>query len=277
MLSLLVFLVAGGQTGHTRSQGAGRTLAAIILAGALTGKNDEGWLIGASQGRSWLRADRLDHRIRAGQRYRLYSLTSHIGEVTGGQPVHPRPGEPGVDESSLWVPLARTPRHEGNVIGVAGRWNPMPRPVHVQSVDQPAYREAAATFLTDHGFRNPSVRLEQVIRADLDGAGQNAVILTAIWPMPRDAEGNERDYSIVLLRRSVGGHVRTYLLDDRPLPQPGKRQDFRSQEVIGVPDLNGDGRMEVVLERHITDGIEELVFALTAGRPVLVLHEVEGV
>lgn len=60
------------------------------------------------------------------------------------------------------------------------------------------------------------------------------------------------DYAITLLRSVVDGQVHSEVLHsyvtDPPNP-PGEQQYLATAEVLAAADLNGDGRMEIVL-RH---------------------------
>ena len=113
--------------------------------------------------------------------------------------------------------------------------------------------------LKRRGLPNPQVTLTRLIRADLDGNGTQEVIIEARhfqngrddFPPP---VGQPGDYSLLLLRAVVGGKVVTTVLGEHIAPQTpwdsGSSDPMPMatlHRLAGVADLNGDGRMELVL------------------------------
>ena len=81
---------------------------------------------------------------------------------------------------------------------------------------QAAYRNVVRDFLVGRGLRDPEVKITQILRADLDGDGEDEVLLSAT---NYEAEENSApssaqagNYSFVLLRQSRDGKVETKLV-----------------------------------------------------------------
>jgi hypothetical protein len=104
------------------------------------------------------------------------------------------------------------------------------------------------------------VKITQHLRVDLDGDGNEEVLLAATnYPSaegsaPRAATAGS--YSFVALRRVIDGKVSKQILSGEFYR---KAQDFNAlppnvHEVAGILDLDGDGKMEIILNWQYYEG-----------------------
>jgi hypothetical protein len=215
-----------------------------------------GYLLGASSGGKWLKAEAAAGLIPAGEQYRLYTLAGEAGASTGG-----KPAKGDVPCADAWyVTLTPYPIGRGDMVAVGGPWNVMPRAVKSASTDSPVYREAAADILKSQGIANPKVNLTQVLQVDLDGDGVAEVLVSATnyakfgsgSGVSPDARAG--DYSLVFLRKVVQGKVVTRIITGEYYPKAKKFNAPAEHRVIGVLDLNGDGVLEIVLSGRYYEG-----------------------
>lgn len=219
--------------------------------------NPVGYLLGASAGGRWLKPEAAAGLISGGENYRLYALTGEAGGSVGGKPDK---GEEGPCADTLFVTLTPFPQGRGSLVAVAGSWNAMPRAVRLAGAEPQVYKEAAAEILKSKGIANPQVRLTQVLRVDLDGDGVEEVLVSATnyakfgsgGGMTPDARAG--DYSLVFLRRVVQGKVVTSIIKGEYYPRAKKFTAPAEHRIIGVLDLNGDGRLELVLSGRYYEG-----------------------
>lgn len=205
---------------------------------------DSGMLLGGVRGGKWVEQGKLAPSLRGGEKYRFYSLSGPVGTRTGGKPAG---GEPLPEQ--MFVPMKPALKIGADAVGLTGGWNPMPRPVRAQSTRQQVYVDALAAFLRSKGLQNPRLNLTQVLRVDLEGDGNEEVLLSAVTPDYDVAEARKDDYTVILLRKLVGGEVRTHLLDGRFFPTAGGQMTGGNRvSIAGVLDLNGDGVLEIVTE-----------------------------
>ena len=225
-----------------------------------------GMLFGGTAGGKWIGPGHLAPRLAEGDSYRLYGMTRALGPATGSKPVSP--GAP--CEDNRIVSLHPNGNHSGIAIG--GAWNAMPRPVRQEDVRQPVYQQAARAILAKAGMGRARVHITQILRADLDGDGQDEVLICAANPTHQGTPQARRgDYSFIAVRKVVGGRVKTILLDqefhvkDCPNCVP---DTFR---IAGVLDVNGDGRMEVVTGWQYYEGDGMTIYTIDGrkARPVL--------
>lgn len=124
----------------------------------------------------------------------------------------------------------------------------VPRKVETLPNTSKTYLNIAGAFLRGRGLKEASPRLMHVFRGDLDGDGTKEVLIEArsredtADADPAKPMGNA-DYSFVLLRCREGKKVR-----ERALRFLSFKKDkfLETTHILGVADLDGDGRMEIV-------------------------------
>jgi hypothetical protein len=226
-----------------------------------------GALLGAWDGRRWLKVAAAVPLIRAGAAYRVQGLSSPGRRAVGGQPESF--GEPCPDAYS--VPLTPAQNGAQTEIALAAGLRARPRPVTVLPTRSPAYEAVVRAELQRRGIKNPVVQLRSVTRTDLDGDGRAEVIVEAthqagsgaaqLDPAPNAQPG---DSSLLLLRWTVGGQARTTALGADVVLRAGTQDAPRNglrYRLEGIADLNGDGRMELITSESYYEGDSE--YALT--------------
>ena len=217
-----------------------------------------GYLFGAISDGKWIKADEAAKLIGDETTYRIYGLTQALGEAksrqteTGGGPC----------EETLAVSLS--PETEKGVIAIAAPWNALPRKPQVTDPTQKTYVDAVREFLRTKEIEQPKVKIDNILRVDLDGDGEEEVLISATNYFRKDESVPMRSpaasYSMVLLRRVIAGKVETQLIVGESYPkaypkaaqEEGRFDAPNAYKVIAVLDLDGDGKMEVVVLRTTT-------------------------
>jgi hypothetical protein len=222
-------------------------------------------ILGSWSGSSWVPWE-VGPTPPSGQEYQIVRLADPITTRIGEAGVDCSPaGLPGIDIA--WPedpnePLAPAP------IGVAGVANPRPRPVEVLDPSSAAYQEAAAAVAADYELPAPGPDVMQVVRGDLDGDGSAEVVVTAerLTNGPTSL-AEPGDYAMAFLRRMVDGQVQTWVLASSlaevpPDAPPELQIVVESFRVAAFADLNGDGRMEIVLNSQYFESQSTYVYEL---------------
>lgn len=226
---------------------------------------DKACMLGGVADGKWLEAEKIAPMVKGGERYRVYKLTGPVGEAVGAKP---KPGDPCTDCREVDFSPKIT---EG--IAVAGNWNAMPRIPQALSASDPAYRQVVARLLRKQGIARPQINITRILRVDLEGDGVDEVLISATYL----AGGLNRpdgqmairvkpgDYSFVVLRKIVGGKARDIVLAGEYYPKVSDAT-ANQYEVVGVLDLNGDGKMEVVVSVDYYEGSSSTVFRINGTR-----------
>jgi hypothetical protein len=216
-----------------------------------------GYLFGAISDGKWIKADETAKLIGDETTYRVYGLTQALGDAKGDKPK----SEGAPCEENLAVSLS--PKPENGVIAIAAPWNALPRKPQVTDPTQKTYVDAVRDFLKTKGIEQPKVKIESILRVDLDGDGEEEVLISATNYFSKDDRVPMRSpagsYSMVLLRRVVVGKVETQLVEGEFHPKAYVRKEDsfdapNAYKVIATLDLSGDGKLEVVVGSNYYEG-----------------------
>lgn len=255
----LVGVVAPGRV-------VGQKVVPIVDAGG-----EAGCLMGGTLDGKWTAADKLAPLLRGGETYTVYELLRKVGTVSGAKPASEGPP----CEDTLFVKFSPVAEGE-NRIGVGGDWNAQPRLPKIESGASATYRAAVASLLRSKGIRRPVVNIVKVVRVDLEGDGVDEVLINATrghhWPSGSISHRFEAgDYSLVLLRKVIGGKVEHIIIEGEFHPRAVADSVPNEYKVAAVLDLNGDGRMEVVLAGAYYEGAWKTVYTIDGRKVTSVL------
>nr|AIA13145.1 FG-GAP repeat [uncultured bacterium] len=226
---------------------------------------DTGYLFGGSADGKWVKAEKAAKSMKGRTAFRLFGLTQEVGKATAGKP---KPAKDEVCADMLTVSLSPEPK-EGE-IALSGPWNALPRKPQIADPTQQVYVDAVRDFLKERRISDPKVKITRILRVDLDGDGEEEVLINATnyftedggVPMDTAAPGS---YSCVFLRRVVAGKVQTELIAGEFYV---KNESNASNlfEISGVLDLNGDGKLEVIVHSHYYEGAETTIYDCSGGK-----------
>jgi hypothetical protein len=229
-----------------------------------------GCVMGGVSGGKWVEAEAMAKLMTGGERYVVYNLTRRVGVRTGTKPA----SEGAPCDETMYVKNLAPEDERRDLIAVGGSWNALPRVPKVESTRSSIYRSAVADLLRRNGIRRPQVNIVKVLRVDLDGDGTEEVLINATRAKRWDTGGitpewNTGDYSVVFIRKVVKGKVQTIVLDGEYHPQPRKQDSDgppNEYAITAVLDLNGDGRMEVIVHGGYYEGDWKTVYDIKGSK-----------
>jgi hypothetical protein len=230
---------------------------------------ETGYSFGASENGQWIKADQTAKSVANKATYQVYSLTKHIGQITAAKPTSVE--EPCPD--TLMVSFSSKPKD--GVIGLDAPWNALPRTPRIADTTQAVYVEAVREFLKSRGIADPKVRITRILRIDLEGDGEEEVLICATnysandksdylpaapFPAAPIHAPQPGSYSIVMLRRVLDGNVQTRLVAGEVYAKPAQSVAPNVYNLAAVLDLNGDGKLEVIVHSFYYEGSETTIY-----------------
>lgn len=220
---------------------------------------ETGYFFGASEDGKWIKPDQAAKSVATKTTYQVYSLTKQVGQTTAAKPASVE--EPCPD--TLMVSLSSKPKD--GVIGLAAPWNALLRQPIIADTTQSVYVDAVGDFLKSHGLKDPKVRITSILRVDLEGDGEDEVLINATnyfnegedAPIHAPRRGS---YSIVILRRVAAGKVQTQLVAGELYSKADASNAPNVYKIAAVLDLNGDGKLEVIVHSFYYEGGETTIY-----------------
>lgn len=225
-----------------------------------------GYFFGGSADGKWIKAEKAAKAMKRSTSLRVFGLTEEVGKATAGKPKSVAETCP----ETLTASLSSNP--EGGVIALSAPWNALPRKPRIADSTQQVYVDAVREFLESRRISDPKVRITRILRVDLDGDGEDEVLINATnyftkdggVPMDTPADGS---YSIVLLRRVVAGKVQTEFVAGEVYPNDEANDPPPNvYKIPAVLDLNGDGKLEVIVDSQYYEGAETTIYDCSGGK-----------
>ncbi|MEO6391431.1 MAG: FG-GAP repeat protein [Pyrinomonadaceae bacterium] len=221
---------------------------------------DNGGVIGGVKAGKWVKAETFAPSMTGNQEYRLVDwVDGGTGELwRGGKP------EAAVPCEDYYQAELEPKTGTGIALGAAATWNPVPRVPVAISLTDATYATIVSSIVRAHGIARPKVGIKQIYSVDLDGDGTNEVILAATYRKSDGLSPNAvaGEYSLLLVRKLVGGKVRNILVASEFHRRAVKFGAISEFTIDAIGDLNGDGKMEVVMGSSYYEGNGSVVYEI---------------
>jgi len=212
---------------------------------------DEGSLIGGVENGQWLDAKTTNAKLKGDEKYRLFEyLKGKKGEYRLGA-IH---SESKVCSNEYFFTPKLSVAAE-LALGANASWEVLPRRPKKASKTNAAYKKAVADVLRRHGLSKSPVRIEEVFLVDLDGDGRDESVIAASHYVGDGGEGEVKpgSYTLLIVRKTTRGKTQTLLAGGDFVTRKSGGYDG-DYTLAGVADLNGDGKLEMIVK---VEGYEE--------------------
>lgn len=157
----------------------------------------------------------------------------------------------------------------GVALGSDAKWKPVPRVPQEIGLTNAVYKKVIADYLKTKGIVKTVIKLTQAFRVDLEGDGTDEVLLTATYYKGGlDASPTRGDYSVILLRKTVGKTVVNHMIAGDFITKSSDFSAPSEYKLSAIADLNGDGKMEIVTYGGYYEGEFAGVMEMKGGKPV---------
>ena len=221
-----------------------------------------GYLIGGAENGKWIESDKATKSVKRGAKLQVYGVAGAVGSAsvvkldTQNEPCEDRPT----------VKLNPKKIKEG-AIAFAGK-NPLPRKAQSVDVKDKKYVDVVREFLGERGLKDPVVQITQAVKIDIDDKGEDEVVISATHYKSGDEipdEATPNTYSFVMLARFSQGKTETQLVAGEFYPEPKPDAAPPNKfEIAAILDLNGDGKVDIVVRSRYYEGDEVSVYERTA-------------
>jgi hypothetical protein len=222
-------------------------------------------LMGGVQNGKWIAPARFRSKLKAATEF---ILVGQNGVEEGGVTLGKKGEQEDVCQDFTRFEFELKQDH-GVAIGSTAKWNPVPRKPKTIDRNNATYKIVIANFLKKKGIAKTTVKLTEAFRVDLEGDGVDEVILAATYyKKGLDSSAAVGDYSLVLVRKANGKAVIDHLLEGDFIL---KKVDFGApteHHISAIADLNGDGKMEIVLYGFYYEGDFASAYEMRGGKPV---------
>ncbi len=222
-----------------------------------------GNLLGGVENGKWLNAKTTFGKLKGDEKFSLFNFESgKKGEFSLGA-IKESPGVcPEIYEVEPQINTAAN-----FAVGANANWEILPRPIKALSLTEESYKKAVADVLRLRGLPKSPAKIKQAVQVDLDGDGKSEVLLVANH-YAEDASLNAKvgNYSFLIIRKTIGGKTQNIFVGGNFLKKKSDYYDGE-YELSGIADLNGDGKMEILVE---IAGYEEnwlKIYEMKAGKP----------
>ena len=231
----------------------------------------QGCLLGATRGTKWIEAKDVAKSLTPGRSFILYTAKGANGQLTLSK------SEKGDCDDDVIVEAAE--KSNDGVAIANPSWNGTPRSARAIDPTDPTYVRVVADILKQDGLTKPDVKIVEGYKVDLDGDGQDEVVLVAY----RHSHGAGElsgiphsnalgDYSLVFVRKLIAGKVQDIFLAKDVIRRANEGSLPRVYHISAIADLNGDGRMEFVLYSAYYEGSSSNVIELKGNKATSVLE-----
>jgi hypothetical protein len=189
-----------------------------------------------------------------GEEYQVVGLDQPIATAIGSGVTLCEPSQTPV---IVFDPQLPGDHRQPGAIAVLASWDVRPRALSLNGEVPDEHHHAAIEVISSIGIDDSDPPITQFVSVDIEGDGTDELVLVA-QRVPDDLIARPGDYSVVLLRKSIEGEWQTAVLETSA--GVANSPYVLSHTIPAVADLNGDGKMEIVVDGHYYEGAGSVAY-----------------
>lgn len=231
-----------------------------------------GGLLGGVENGKWLNAKQTIAKTTGMEGYVVTNMKGQSSAQIGATLNSPE--IPCMEFYSIRNPAAS----EGVAIGNEAKWKSLPRALRAIDGGDKTYQKIVGDILRSKLIAKPTVKITQAFRVDLDGDGAEEVVIAATnYKGGLSSASKAGDYSFILVRKMIGKKVQDIIVSGEFYPKAKTFNAPNQVQLSAIADLNGDGKMEIVIYGNYYEGDWVAAYEMKANKPVAVLQTGCGV
>lgn len=235
-----------------------------------------GAVLGGFKDGKFVNAEAASNGVKLGEEYSLFGLNL---DKSDGVLKLTKMHEPDIDVCPEYYSVETDDKAQSGVaLSSNARWNPTPRTPKEIDPKNRVYRAIVRKFIRTKGIKSPDVEIKKILKVDLEGDGQDEVIIQASNRKDRPGfDTKTGDYSIIMLRKIVKGKVKEFLLAGDITTKDIEGDIPYNYELSAILDLDADGKMEIVVYGAYYEGSWAEAIQLKNGKAKSILNSGCGV
>lgn len=224
-------------------------------------------LLGGTENGKWIKAEQIDRQFKDKTEFKLITFTEiGLGVFIGTK------ADRGVCENARITFAKLDGEAEDNdeqnlLLGTFADWDPLPRLPKKIVLSNKDNQKIVADFLKTKRIGKTKIKITQAFQIDLDGDGTKEILIAANYYKRGETEEQSiGDYSFVLLRKMVNGKLQNILIDGEFFTKRSAYAPPNIREIAPLADLNGDGKMEIILKSYYYEGNWKAVFEISKNK-----------
>ncbi|MGE5416732.1 MAG: hypothetical protein ACM3UZ_08245 [Acidobacteriota bacterium] len=226
-----------------------------------------GAVIGGYRNGTWLDPEAVYSKI-TDRQYKIYSFDEALGKGAGTIP------ESREKQAVYAIDMTGVDKDE-DYTALACSWDAMPRIAKEKSILGQKSTSAMRNILRDNGIsRNTPIKIKQILVADMEGDGTDETIVLAENISPLTSVLSNNSYSFLVVRKEMDEETLSIIVHKETAPDDPEQSESMAvtYSVKSVLDLNGDGKLEILVHSQYYDGEGYQIYGINGNQAKLLLE-----
>ncbi|TYQ16979.1 UNVERIFIED_CONTAM: hypothetical protein Cloal_3570 [Acetivibrio alkalicellulosi] len=224
------------------------------------------FLMGGYKNGEWISLEYVEQHIKGNEIYKIYDFNKLLGTGTGEGVTILDP----ILTKMIYIDAEF--ELPNDYIAINGSWNIIPRQIKFQN-DDSYFIELVNDILFENDINSVSATITQIYQVDLNGNGNEEILIMASNIDELGATYKKGTYSMVFINKEINGISERLFLEGDFYAIDGEYSDGGpiSYEIVGIADLNNNNSMEVIVKYKYFEGFGYNIYEIKDNQANVVL------